>query len=148
MKRHLKGLYFLRLEKERMEDKGLDIVSFYDTEEMEQSIIFKDYYILETMLTAPMPSVKEFDEKGKPVYGKETRKESDICCFQDAQEGIRGYFREYLTLCPISERKINKRLDEIFLTLIHGMEIRDQDFLNLKVEDPFFNRMTDLVDML
>lgn len=148
MKQHLKGLYFFRLEKEQMQDKELDIISFYGTEEMEQSIIFKDYYILETMLTAPMPSVKEFDETGKPVYAEETRKESDIRCFQDAQEGIRGYFREYLSLCPISERKMNKRLDEIFLTLIHGIEIRDPDFLNLKVEDPFFNRMTDMADLL
>lgn len=36
----------------------------------------------------------------------------------------------------------------MFLTLIHGMELGDQDFLNLKVEDPFFNRMTDMADML
>ncbi len=148
MEQHLQGFYFLRLEEEGMRDENPDIISFYDPEEMERSIIFKDYYILETMLTAPMPSVKGFDERGKPVYGQETRKESDIRCFQEAQEGIRGYFREYLRLCPISERKVNKRLDEMFLTLIHGMELGDQDFLNLKVEDPFFNRMTDMADML
>ena len=82
------------------------------------------------------------------MYAEETRKESDIRCFQEAQEGIRGYFREYLKLCPISARRTNKRLDEIFLTLIHGVEITDNDFLKLKVEDPFFNRMTDMMDML
>lgn len=148
MKRHLKGIYFLRLEKERMQGKNLDIVSFYGTEEMNNSVIFRDYYILETMLTAPMPSVREFDADGNPVYAQETRGESDIRCFQEAQEGIRGYFREYLKLCPISVRRTDKRLDEIFLTLIHGIEITDHDFLNLKVEDPFFNRMTDMTDML
>lgn len=148
MEQPLKGIYFLRLDKEQMEGKGLDIISFYDTEEMNHSIIFRDYYILETMLTAPMPSVREFDENGNPLYAEETRKESDIRCFQEAQEGIRGYFREYLKLCPISARRTNKRLDEIFLTLIHGIEIADNDFLNLKVEDPFFNRMTDMTDML
>lgn len=148
MKQHLKGIYFLRLEREQMERKDLDIISFYDSEEINNSVIFKDYYILETMLTAPMPSVREFDENGNPLYAEETRRESDIRCFQEAQEGIRGYFREYLKLCPISARKTNKRLDETFLTLIHGIEITDHDFLNLKVEDPFFNRMTDMTDML
>lgn len=148
MEQHLKGIYFLRLDKEQMEGKDLDIISFYDTEEMNNSIIFQDYYILETMLTAPMPSIREFDEEGNPVYAEETRRESDIRCFQEAQEGIRGYFREYLKLCPISARRTNKKLDEIFLALIHGIEITDNDFLNLKVEDPFFNRMTDMMDML
>lgn len=148
MEQHLKGIYFLRLDKEQMEGKGLDIISFYDTEEMNSSVIFRDYYILETMLTAPMPSVKEFDANGNPIYTEETRRESDIRCFQEAQEGIRGYFREYLQLCPISARKINKKLDEIFLALVHGIEITDRDFLNLKVEDPFFNRMTDMTDVL
>ncbi len=148
MEQHLKGIYFLRLEREQMKGKDLDIISFYDTEEMNNSVIFRDYYILETMLTAPMPSVKEFDKNGNPVYAEETRRESDIRCFQEAQEGIRGYFREYLKLCPISARRTNKNLDEIFLTLIHGIEITDKDFLNLKVEDAFFNRMTDMTDML
>ncbi len=148
MEQHLKGIYFLRLDQEQMKGKNLDIISFYDTEEMNSSVIFRDYYILETMLTAPMPSVKEFDGNGRPVYTEETRKESDIRCFQEAQEGIRGYFREYLKLCPISARKINKKLDELLLSLVHGIEITDLDFLNLKVEDPFFNRMTEITDML
>lgn len=148
MEQHLKGIYFLRLDQEQMRGKDLDIVSFYDTEEMNNSVIFRDYYILETMLTAPMPSVKEFDENGSPVYAEETRGESDIRCFQEAQEGIREYFREYLNLCPISARKINKKLDETFLSLIHRIEITDRDFLDLKVEDPFFNRMTDMTDIL
>lgn len=148
MPNHLKGIYFLRLDEEQMRGKNLDIISFYNASERNTSAIFQDYYILETMLTAPMPSVREFDENGNPIYDKETRGEGDIRCFQEAQEGIREYFREYLKLCPISARKTNKRLDEVFLSMIHSVEITDQDFLNLKVEDPFFNRMTDMTDML
>ena len=146
--RHLKGIYFLRLEEEQMRGKNLDIISFYNDSEKNSSAIFQDYYILETMLTAPMPSVREFDEKGSPIYEQETRKAGDIRCFQEAQEGIREYFREYLKLCPISVRKTDKRLDEVFLSMIHRIEVRDDDFLALKVEDPFFNRMTDMMDML
>lgn len=54
---HLKGFYFLRLEEEQMKDRNLDIVSFYESSERDNSVIFDDYYILETMLTSPMPSV-------------------------------------------------------------------------------------------
>lgn len=148
MSNHLKGIYFLRLDEEQMRGKNLDIISYYNDSERNTSAIFQDYYILETMLTAPMPSVREFDENGNPIYDKETRGEGDIRCFQEAQEGIREYFREYLKLCPISARGIDKKLDEVFLSMIHSVEITDQDFLNLKVEDPFFNRMTDMTDML
>lgn len=145
---HLKGIYFLRMDDEQMQGKNLDIVSFYTNLERNASVIFQDYYILETVLTAPMPSIREFDEKGNPIYGRETRNARDIRCFQEAQEGIREYFREYLKLCPISARKINKKQDEIFLSMIHKIEVRDADFLSLKVEDSFFNRMTDMADML
>lgn len=145
---HLKGIYFLRLDEEQERMKNLDIISFYTSAEKDDSAVFQDYYILETMLTAPMPSVKDFDDKGNPLYDKETRGENDIRCFQEAQEGIRGYFREYLKLCPISARKVNKKLDESFLSMIHKVKVTDSDFLSLKVEDPFYNRMTDMADLI
>lgn len=145
---HLKGLYFLQLEEEYMRDKGLDIVSFYKKEERDSSAIFDNYYILETMLTSPMPSVKEFDENGEPCYAQETRKDKDIVCFLKAQEGIFNYFKTYLKICPGSEMKADKKLDELFLMLIHGITILDKNFEELKVEDPFFNRMTDVSDLI
>ena len=148
LENHLKGLYFLRLEEESMCDKGLDILPFYQKEEMENSAIFENYYILETMLTSPEPSVQGFDEQGTPVYAEETRNEKDIQCFQSAQEGIFDYFTAYLSLCPNLTGGVNKKLDEQFLALIHNLSILDKDFLNLKVEDPFFNRMTDMTDLL
>ena len=92
---HLKGFYFLRLEEEQMKDRNLDIVSFYESSERDNSVIFDDYYILETMLTSPMPSVAFFDEEGSPVYVEETRSLSDIECFQKAQSGILDYFKIY-----------------------------------------------------
>jgi len=148
IKNHLKGVYFLRLDEEQMREKNMDIISFYKDTERNSSAIFQEYYILETMLTAPMPSVREFDGNGNPMYERETRSAGDIRCFQEAQEGIKGYFREYLRLCPISARKVDKKLDEVFLSMIHKVEVRDEDFLHLKVEDPFFNRMTNMMDMI
>lgn len=145
---HIKGFYFLRLEEEQMRNKPVDIVTFYSNQEKDNSTIFDDYYILETMLTAPEPSVLEFDEDGMPVYAVETRKKTDIACFMEAQQGIIDYFNTYLKLCPSKERRVDKVIDEIFLKMIHGITVLDENFLGLNVEDPFFNRMTKITDVL
>lgn len=145
---HLKGLYFLQLEEDGMKEKGLDIIPFYQKGEMDDSAIFDDYYILETMLTAPEPSVREFGRMGEPCYAKETRTEEDIQCFLAVQNGVLDYFKTYLGICPGNAVSINKKLDEIMLSLIHGVSVLDRAFLDLKVEDSFFNRMTDMMDLI
>ncbi len=157
---HLKGLYFLQLEPEFMADKGLDIESFHGTRRCgtsagqsaslggsEVSSIYEDYYVLETILTAPHPCICGFDDEGSPIYMEETRSEADINCFLRAQEGILDYFRRYLELLPPRFRDLesqSKRLDEVFLELIHKLRIKDEGFLSLIVEDPFFNRITEI----
>lgn len=145
---HLAGYYFLRLEEEYMEGKQLDITAFYKAGEMEGSAIFDDYYILETVLTSPEPSVKEFDEQGKPCYAQESRSEANIACIQSVQRGIIDYFRTYIRICPEKEREIDKKLDEALLSLIHHVLVSEKEFLNLKVEDPFFNRTTDMGELI
>ena len=45
-------------------------------------------------------------------------------------------------------RKQSKELDEVILGLIHNLEIKDDDFLSLVVEDPFFNRMTGIKELI
>ena len=42
----------------------------------------------------------------------------------------------------------NKKLDEVLLALIHRVSIEDKTFLNLKVEDSFFNRMTEMPSLI
>ncbi len=144
----LVGLYFLQLEPEFMSDKNLEIRPFYTEEEKETSAVFDNYYILETMLTAPHPAVQEFDDNGEPVFAEETRSERDIKCFERAQRGIETYFDEYIRILPETLRIENKKLDEAFLTLINHVEILDEDFLALTVEDPFVGRMTDIKDVI
>ena len=145
---HMKGFYFLQLEPEFMADKGLDIEPFYSDTEKDSSAIFDNYYILETMLTSPYPQTEEFDDEGRPVFAKETRSQQDIHCFARAQAGIEEYFDDYLRLVPEEARKENKKLDEAFLALVNRVKITDMDFLSLKVEDPFFGRMTDIKDVI
>lgn len=144
----IKGLYFIQLEPEFMKAKKIDVLPYYAEEERSSSAIFEDYYILETLLTAPYPSVYEYDAEGKPLYAKETRTEDDIECFMRAQDGIINYVERYLSICPKGEINSNKKLDESFLLLIHNVAIDDKSFLSLTVEDPFFNRMTDITDVL
>lgn len=148
LKNHLEGFYFLQLEEEYMKERKLDIQSFYISDERDDSAIFENYYILETILTAPTPSIKEIDDFGEPVYAEETRTDKDIECLCDVQNGIHDYFKTYINLCPKNLLEVNKKLDEIMLSLIHGIAILNEDFLNLKVEDPFFNRMTDITDLI
>lgn len=145
---HMKGFYFLRLEPDGMNDRELDIQPFYLKEETDTSAIYDNYYILETLLTAPHPSVQGFDGNGHPVFAKESRSGNAIRCFERAQEGIFDYFKTYMGLCPESEKTINKGLDEGFLKLVREIKITHTDFLNLMIEDPFFNRNTKITDVL
>lgn len=145
---HIKGFYFLQLEPEFMADKGLDIEPFYTDEEKNTSAIFENYYILETMLTSPYSQMEEFDENGDPIFADETRSEKDLGVFERAQDGITEYFEEYMSLVPEGLRTENKKLDEKMLALVNRIQIKDEDFMALQVEDPFFGRMTSIADVI
>ncbi|MCI8585915.1 MAG: hypothetical protein HFI92_08460 [Lachnospiraceae bacterium] len=145
---HIKGFYFLQLEPEFMVDKGLEIQPFYLDEEKDTSMIFDHYYILETILSSPYAQMEGFDGDGNPLFAAETRSEKDIRCLERAQEGIFTYFEDYLSILPEGARQGNKRLGEQFLSLVNKIQIKDEDFLALKVEDSFFNRMTEITDLL
>lgn len=144
----LLGLYFLQLEPEYAQKEGIEIIPFYTENEREKSVIFDDYYILETILTSPDPSVDEFDQDGKPIYAQETRNKEDIECFMNVQQGILEYVRDYLTICPDYRRIINKSLDESLLKLLHCFKLNNLRFTDLKIEDPFFNRVTNMQDVI
>lgn len=145
---HIVGLYFLQLEPNFMQDKNLDIIPFYTNDELDHSAIFDNYYILETFLTSPDPSIVEFDISGNGIYTEESRTQEAILCGERVQQGIKDYFEEYVKQCDDLEHSIDKELDEEFLKLIHNVEIKDNEFLNLIIEDPFFNRMTNITDVL
>lgn len=82
------------------------------------------------------------------MFAEEIRTEKDIKCFSRAQEGIIDYFQRYLELLPESMRKQSKELDEVLLGLFANLEIQDDDFLSLVVEDSFFNRMTGIRELI
>ena len=147
LKNPIKGLYFLQLEPEYMKNKKIDILPFYTEKERDKSAIYDNYYILETILTSPDASVEEFDQKGNAKYAKETRNDKDINCIEQVQNGILEYVNKYLSILPYNKWEVNKKLDEVFLSLIHNVNINN-DFTELLIEDPFFNRTTDVKDIL
>lgn len=146
---HLTGLYFLQLEPDFMKDKKLDIIPFYTQEELETSAIYDNYYILETVLTSSEPSLSEINEDAVPIFMKETRSSEAIKCSKRAQQGIEDYFVKYVEQAHNNVNcQINKKADELFLQLIHNVEIVSKEFLGLIIEDPFFDRQTKITDVL
>lgn len=144
----LKGLYFLQIEKSFMKDKALDITAFYEEDELRENAIYEDYYILETVLTSQEPSIVGFHEDGTPCYNRETRTQQELGCVEKMQAGITDYFQIYCSLCADDETEADQKLDENLLNQIHHIKIWDEDFWALKVEDAFFNRMTDMADLV
>ena len=90
----------------------------------------------------------EMDENGYPVFAEETRIEADIEVFKRAQDGIKEYFTDYIAILTEDARTVNKKLDEKLLELVNKVQILDGEFLGIKVEDPFFGRMTDIRDVI
>ncbi len=131
-----------------MNDKQIQIESFFSEREKIKSTIYQDYYILETILTSFSPSVNEFNISGEPIYAEETRLKEDLDCIYEVQSGILNYIKDFIKIYPIEQLKINKKLDEQILSAIHNVNLNDCYFSKLKVEDPFFNRMTDIKQVL
>ena len=58
------------------------------------------------------------------------------------------YFQTFLALNPEWEQSEEKELGSSILSLLHEIEIWNKDFLALKVDDPFFHRVSDVSDLL
>lgn len=143
--RHLRGFYFFILNREYMCEKGLEIEPYY---EKEDSCIHRNFYILEAILTAPHPPFFGFDENGDAIFIREIRTDQDLRCIQWVQEGISDYFQDIQKIDPRWESAEEKEWAGALLDLIHDIDIRDKDFLSLKVEDQFFNRTTKILELL
>lgn len=144
-KQRLRGFYFLQMAPDSMRKYHLDILPFY---EKEHSGIFQCFYALETIVTAPHPPVLGFDALGEAIYAPETRGERDLSCVRRVQEGIIDYFQTYQDLDPAWKAMEEKSLEEGMLCLLSKLEIRNEDFLSMRDDDPFFNRTAAVRELL
>ena len=148
LKRNMQGFYFMQLEPDSMNGKNVEVEPFYNELEKDKSVMFDNYYILETIITSPYAQVLEFDKMGNPVFAAETRTAEDIKCICEVQSGITEFFEDYISLLPKEAWTASKRLGETLLALINHVEIGSEEFMSLKVEDPFFGRMTNICDVI
>ena len=152
----LKGFYCMRLEKDAPFAQKLEIEAFCPEEDSfclekesgKTGSLYQDYYILEAVLTSPFPSVSEFDSEGRPVYEKEPRNRDEIACIEEVQQGIMEYWQDSFTFCEETEEPIFDRMDERLLALIHRIRLLGNPILDLKVQDPFFGRITPVSDLI
>lgn len=143
--RHLRGFYFWQKDANYMKKMGLDVQTFYAPEE---DAVEQSYLVLEPVLMSPQPSVAGFDETGAAVFTREERTEQELRCVQNVQSGILDYFQAYRTLDPAWEGNQERTLEAAAFSLVSRIEIRDKGFLSLKDEDAFFNRTTELSELL
>ena len=141
---HLHGFYFQKTG-EKLKQEKLDIDAFYGEEE---EGISENYDILETILASPEPSILEFNDKGSPVYASENRTQNVLQCLLRLQKGIEGYFQKFLEICPKGKYEVNKKQDELFFKMIYHLQINNLNFKEFQMEDAFFNRMTNITDLL
>ena len=143
--RHLRGFYFWQNDMRFIREMGLDVQTFYAPEE---DAIEQSYLALEPVLMSPQPSVVGFDGKGAAVFAREDRTEEDLRTVQSVQAGISDYFQTYRSLDPAWENCRESSLEAAAFSLVSKIEIRDAGFLSLKDEDTFFNRTTEILDLL
>lgn len=149
MNQKMRGYYFIRVESEEHEKRMLDIISFYEKEEVtEVGGVYEDYFILENILTSPMPSLKGFDTEGNPQYVEEIRTPDEIDFVMKVQEGIVEYLKQYLDIWPNINWEENKRCSEGLLELIHRITMDNDIFSRLVWDDNFYSRKISVKDLM
>ena len=116
-KRELDSLYMMRyhfmddiymFKSEAMYDIGMGC----DDNSINRNIAF-----VESIFSAPDPSVEDMEEGGKPVFAKEVRSEEQINVMLKMQDAMEAFCEEYFRTMYISDKPINRDLPLHFLEL-------------------------------
>lgn len=133
----MKGKYFCRSVTE--DKKGsLKIDSFYINNGVEKadSLLYKNYRYLETIMTSPNPSLCYIDEKMEPVYDEEMRNEEELQFIDKMHRSVEEYFRYFQVMCDWNEKidakiaeKLYQYMDESYFKItcktLDSMRLRD-----------------------
>lgn len=95
----------------------LDTNSCFQEKENDVRDLIENNNFLESILTAPEPSVVDMDESGKPVFAVENREIEEIKNVMLAQKGIEEFFFEYISMMFIDGKGINKTLPQFLLKM-------------------------------
>ena len=157
--RELTGFYLMRLAPDTPEKAALTIRSYIDTDAdtAAEHPVTEDYFLLESILTAPDPGLRTFAEGGVPQYLPEDRTQEEIDLVMRVQKGITAYVRRYVELLSGTDTRdmgelqgnTNRSdLPEAILHLIHHIAIDLSVFKNMTWSDPYYHRQVRLEEML
>ena len=91
----MKGLYFLKFYDPVKADLSIDALYGENNAYVDGWAMTKKYFLLERVITAFEPTLMDFDEKGKPVFGKETRSQEELNSLRIIHRGILDAFLKY-----------------------------------------------------
>ncbi len=149
MNQRIKGYYFMKVKVDDQGKEMLDVDSFYGAEEdQENKRIYEDYFVLENILTSPMPSLLRFEENGNPLYVNESRTKQEIEFVMQVQEGIVEYFKQYLSILPQSDMEKDKKCSELLFELLHSISIDNEIFRLMEWDDNFYSRKSKVKDLM
>lgn len=149
MNQRIKGYYFMKVKADDPEKEKLDVDSFYGAEEnQENKKIYEDYFVLENILTSPMPSLLRFEENGNPLYVNESRTKEEIEFVMQVQDGIVDYFKQYLSILPQLHMEKNKKCSELLFELLHSISVDNEVFRLMEWDDNFYSRKSKVKDLM
>ena len=95
-----------------------------------------------------MPSLKGFDEEGRPQYLEEKRSSEEIDFINEVHEGIVHYFGQYLEILQDVDCQQVRCCSEEILGLLHKIPIENDIFNHMVWEDSFYSRMVDIKELM
>lgn len=146
----LKGFYFVRIDATDEKRRNLDIKALFNYDEISKNRAFisEGYIFLESILTSPDTTLKEFNFTGDAVHLREKRDNKQIEELSMIHQGIRDYFDIYLKLMW-SFKPMIKETDKILgLILNKYTEFHSISIIEKQIDDDFFNRTYSFKDLL
>lgn len=148
LNKKMHGYYFMQVKDGDFEKKQLSITSFFDDKDAVQSVFYEDYFVLENILTSPMPSFKGFNDSGEPQYVDETRSDKELEYIDRVHSGIIEYFRMYLDIIDGFDNIGKGKCSEKILGLFHKIPIENECFKSMVWEDGFFKRSVRISELM
>lgn len=139
----IEGYYLCKLKSQEEEKERLQCRSLFQTVQIDSEVygFYRIYQIIESILTAPEPSLECFDESGHPVFAEETRKYSEIKRLGNLHRIIRDYFEDMLYMC--NGQAVSAYLIDKLITIFLEADAEDAD-LSLTLRDDWMNHFVEV----
>lgn len=135
----LKGFYLCKLDTIEEDKNKLNCYSVFPKCEIGDTryAFYREYFLLECILTSTEPSVDYIDEAGVPVFLPETRNDSELADIERLHGNIKAYVGELDYLCGHTDNVNVMFIDKLFEIYI-GKENKCD--INVRLKDDWMNR--------